>query len=528
MKAKSLIYNARIYTQVENLVVDSMAVRRGRVEAIGHNLQHAGEFRSYTRINLRGKTVVPGFVDAHTHFHFFALSLARVSLHSLDSLDACLRKIKKFAQSLKRNEWVVGEGYVLDRFRKRVEPDRYLLDKVTGDRPAFIFSKDQHSAWVNSRALAMARISSRTPDPPGGEIVQFEDGTPTGILREASAYGPVFSSISAPSRQQVNRCYKKALEHAYRKGVTGVHSFDGSAAFAYFSELAQKDKLGLRINYYPPAGLLPQLHKTNTRYGTGTDFFRVAGVKIYADGSLGSQTALCFNRYLGSKDNYGIEVTPVNEMRRLIRSAARLGLPCAVHAIGDKAVSNVLDALEGSPPLPPGACHRIEHLQLIIKKDLSRVQRLSVVASMQPSHCPSDIKLVRKYWGARGANCFLFRTIIDKGIDLAFGSDVPIEPLDPIAGIAAAVRRALPNSKDVFYPEQRLTAGEALYHFTVGPAIASGETDRRGRLLPGYPADFVVLSDDITKVSAGRIDDTTVLATILDGRVKYQHSSFRL
>jgi predicted amidohydrolase YtcJ len=287
-------------------------------------------------------------------------------------------------------------------------------------------------------------------------------------------------------------------------------------------------KLGLRINYYPPAGLLPQLRKTNTRYGTGTDFFRIAGVKIYADGSLGSQTALCFNRYLGGKDNYGIEVTPVGEMRQLIRSAAKLDLPCAVHAIGDKAVSNVLDALEASPSLPPGVRHRIEHMQLIRKKDLSRVQGLSAIASMQPSHCPSDIKLVRKYWGTRGANCFLFRTIVDKGIDLAFGSDVPIEPLDPIAGIAAAVRRALPNSKDVFYPEQRITAGEALYHFTVGPAIASGEAHRRGRLLPGYPADFVVLSDDITKIPVGRIYDTTVLGTVLGGQVKYAHSSFRL
>jgi len=528
LKAKSLIYNARIYTQAENLVVDSMAIRHGRVEAVGYNLQHAGEYRSYSRINLRGKTVVPGFVDAHTHFHFFALSLARVSLHSLNSLDACLRKIKKYAQSLKRHEWVVGEGYALDRFRKRVQPDRYLLDKVTDGRPAFIFSKDQHSAWVNSRALEIAKISRTTPNPPGGEIVRFEDGSPTGILREASAYGHVFSSISAPSRWQVNRCYKKALEHAYRKGVTGVHSFDGSAAFVYFSQLAEEDKLGLRINYYPPAGLLPQLRKTNTRYGTGTDFFRVAGVKIYADGSLGSQTALCFNRYLGSQDNYGIEVTPAGEMRRMVRSAAKLSLPCAVHAIGDRAVSNVLDALEGSPPLPFGVRHRIEHLQLVRRKDLTRMKRLSAVASMQPSHCPSDIKLVRKYWGARGANCFLFRTIIDKGIDLAFGSDVPIEPLDPIAGIAAAVRRALPNSKDVFYPEQRITAREALYHFTVGPAIASGETDRRGRLLPGYPADFVVLSDDITRVPVGRIYDTTVLATVLNGQVKYRHSSFWL
>lgn len=522
-----MIYNARVYTQGESLIVDSMAVRQGRIEAVGHSLQHAGEFRSYTRINLKGKTVAPGFVDAHTHFYYFALSLGRVSLVGLDSVEACLKKIKKFAQNLKRDDWVVGEGYSLDRFKKRVEPDRYLLDKVTGGRPAFLFSKDQHSAWVNSRALQVAGISKKTPDPPGGEIVRFEDGTPTGILREIPGYGEVYGCIPSPSKREIDRRWSLALDHAYKKGVTGVHSFDGPEAFDYLVGLAERDQVGLRINHYPLARLLPHLIKNQTYYGTGTEFFRIAGIKIYADGSLGSQTALCFNHYLGSKDNYGIEVTPVKEMRRLIRTAARLGLPCAIHAIGDRAVSNVLDALEDSPSLPPDVRHRIEHLQLIRKKDLTRIKRLNAVASMQPSHCPSDIKLVRKYWGAKGANAYTFRTIIGRGIDLAFGSDAPIEPLDPIAGIAAAVRRALPSSRDIFYPQQRLTAREALYCFTVGPAIASGEAERRGRLLPGYPADFVVLSEDPTRASAGKIYDIRVLATVLDGQMKYCHSSLR-
>lgn len=528
LKAKSLIYNARIYTQANNLVVDSMVIRQGRIEAVGHNLQHNSEFRSYKQINLQRRTVIPGFVDAHTHFYYFALSLGRVSIEDLDSLDVCLRKIKRYAQGLNQKEWIVGKGYSPDRFLGRMEPDRYILDKVTGGRPAFIFSKDQHTAWVNSRALEIAGVSKETPDPAGGEIVRFEDGVPTGILREIPAYGKVHSCIQLPSRQQIDCCYKKALKHAYKKGVTGVHSFDGPEAFTYFSDLTGKNKVGLRINYYPAARLLPQLKKTKTRYGTGTGYFRIAGVKIFADGSLGSQTALCFRRYVGSKVNYGIEVTPVNEMRRLVRSAARLGLPCAVHAIGDRAVSNVLDAFEGSPPLPPGVRHRIEHLQLVRRKDLLRIKRLGVVASMQPSHCPSDIKLIHKYWGARGANAFLFRTIINQGIDLAFGSDVPIEPLDPIAGIAAAVRRAKPGSRDIFYSGERITAREAIYHFTVGPAIACGETDRRGRLLPGYPADFVILSEDINRMPAARICDTEVLATILNGEVKYCQSPFQL
>ncbi|MFQ6008116.1 MAG: amidohydrolase [Candidatus Zixiibacteriota bacterium] len=528
MKAKSLIYNARIYTQADDLTVDSMVLKGNLIEAVGHHLHQSGEFRGYAKINLKGKTVLPGFVDAHTHFYFFALSLGRVSLVGLDSLEVCLKKIKHFAQDLKRDEWVVGEGYSPDRFRKRTEPNRYMLDKVTGGRPAFLFSKDQHTAWVNSKGLEIAGISKSTPQPTGGEIVRFEDGTPTGILREAPAYGKVYGCIPHPSKKEVDQRWRLALEHAYKKGVTGVHSFDGPQAFAYISQLAEKNAVGLRINYYPPAELLPQLLKTKTTYGTGTEFFRIAGIKVYADGSLGSQTALCFEQYLGSKGNFGIEVTTVREMRRLIQSAAKLGLPCAIHAIGDKAVSNVLDALERSSPLTSGARHRIEHLQLVRRKDLAQVKRLKVVASMQPSHCPSDIEHVHKYWGRRGANAYLFRTIIDNGIDLAFGSDAPIEPLDPISGIAAAVRRAKPGSRNVFYPSERITAREAIYHFTVGPAIASGEGHRRGRLLPGYPADFVILSDDPTRISPSRIYDIEVLATVLGGQVRYCHDLIRL
>ncbi len=522
---KSLICNARIYTQADDLSVNSMAVGGELVEAIGDDLHRADDFRNYRRIDLRGRAVVPGFVDAHTHFYYFALTFGRVSLDGVDSLDACLAEIRKHARAIMPREWVVGQGYAPDRFRGPAEPDRHLLDRVTAGRPAFIFSKDQHSAWVNTRALDMAGISARTPDPRGGRIERSVDGAPTGILREIPAYGRVYECIPRPSRRDVRRLWSRALAHAYRKGVTGVHSFDGPEAFVFLSELARKNRVGLRINYYPPAGLLPQLAGTGTRYGTGTDFFRIAGVKIFADGSLGSRTALCFRPYLGDPGNCGIEVTPTDRIQALAASAARLGLPCAVHAIGDRAVASVLDALEAAPPLTAGARHRIEHLQLVRRRDLPRLKRLSIVASMQPSHCPSDIPLVRKYWGARGTDAYIFRTIIDRGIDVAFGSDVPIEPLDPIAGIAAAVRRARPGSRHVFYPEERLRVSQAIYHFTVGPAIAAGEADRRGRLVPGYPADFVVLSDDPLKVPTTRLHQVKVLATVVAGQWKYRHSS---
>ncbi|UCG60661.1 MAG: amidohydrolase [Candidatus Zixiibacteriota bacterium] len=527
MKSRTLFYNGVIYTQAEGIVVDSMVISNNRIAAVGRKLQHDPDFKSYTRINLRGKTVIPGFTDSHTHFYYLTKALGKVDLDGIDTIDKCLKKIKKFADSLPKSGWVAGGGYSPDRFRQRVEPDRYLLDKVTGGRPAFLFSKDQHTAWVNSRALEMAGITRRTPDPPGGKIDRQANGEPSGILRE-TAYQKVYNLIPPPPRSEVNRLYKKALALAYRQGVTGVHSFDGPEGFVYFSELAEGNKVGLRINYYFPVAMLPRLERSGTLWGTGTDFFRLAGIKVFADGSLGSQSALCYNKYIGSKGNYGLEVTSTRELVRILKSAARLNFPCAVHAIGDRAVANVLDAFEKGPALPFGARHRIEHLQLVRRKDVPRLKRLGVVASMQPSHCPSDIYLCRKYWGRRGANSFIFRTLIDRRISLTFGSDAPIESLNPLHGIAAAARRARPASRDVFYPDQKITAAEALFNFTVGPAIATGQEHCRGYLLPGYPADLVILSEDITKIAASRIYGTEILATVLDGRPKYLHPSLRL
>lgn len=528
MKSRILFYNTRVFTQADSLTADSIAISGNRIVAVGNGLQHDPDFKSYSRINLKGKVIVPGLVDAHTHFYYLALSLGRVMLDGLPTLEACLKKIADFSARQPKDSWIVGDGYAPDRFTTRREPDRYLLDKVTGGRPAFIFSKDQHSAWVNSKALDIAGISRTSREPEGGKIERSSDHTPTGILREGSAYNPVWQNIPPADKKTADRLFAQALDLAYRKGVTGVHSFDGPEAFTYLLDRAARGKVGLRINYYPSGRLLPKLLKEKVYYGTGSEFFRIAGVKLFADGSLGSQTALCFHKYIGSKNNHGIETMTVSEMSASIKAASKLGLPCAIHAIGDKAVSNVLDAFESSPRLHFGARHRIEHLQLIRRSDIARLKRLGIVASMQPSHCPSDIPLIRKYWGERGSNAFVFRTLIDRGLDLAFGSDAPIEPLDPIAGIAAAVRRARPGSRDVFHAEQKISVPEALYRFTVGPAIACGQQHCRGYLLPGYPADLAVLSEDITRITPSKLYDIAVLATLLDGQIMYADKSLKV
>ena len=505
-----------------------MAINRKRVVAIGRNLRHDPDFRGYDKIDLKGRCVVPGLVDAHTHLVFFARSLGTVRLQTLPTLEACLREIQTFAKRVKAGEWIVGEGYAPDRLERKIEPTAAMLDAVTGSRPTFIYSKDQHSCWVNSAALEQAGITRKTRDPAGGEIVRDGDGHPTGILREGPAISLVYGRIPAVSIPTMDKLYKQALERAYARGVTGVHSFDGPEAYRYLENLASRGKVGLRINYYPSATLLDDLTERRVYYGSGDEFFRIAGVKIFADGSLGSKTAFCFDRYLGSKDNYGIEVTTVPDMKKLVRRAQKLNLPAAIHAIGDRAVSNVLDALSEAGPVSFGARHRIEHLQQIRRRDIRRLIDLKVVASMQPSHCPSDIDLIRTYWGKRGADAYIFRTLLKHGVPLAFGSDVPIEPLDPIAGIHDAVRRARPGKRDVFYPEERITAAEALFGFTAGAAYAAGQEHCRGYLLPGYPADFTILDRDILKTPATKILDIKVLATVLDGQVKFTAPRFSL
>lgn len=314
----------------------------------------------------------------------------------------------------------------------------------------------------------------------------------------------------------------------YSRGVTGVHSFDGPEAFPFFVEMAEKNKLGLRINYYPPNKMLPHLTRGQVAHNYGNDYLKISGIKMFADGALGSQTALCFQKYIGSRGNYGIEVTPKDEMTKMIKQAARLGLPCAIHAIGDKAIANVLDCLEKAPHPKPGVRHRIEHLQMIHPSDIKRLKRLKIIGSMQPSHCPSDIKMINKYWGNRGRNCFVFRKLMKDNIPLAFGSDAPIEPLDPIAGIDAAVNRFAPGIGKSFYPDERISVAEAVFNYTVGPAYAVGQENQHGYLLPGFKADFIILCDNVYKIARRRIKEVDVLATFFDGRLVFKHKNCKL
>ncbi len=534
MRNCKLFYNGKIFTQSgDGLVADSMVIQGNSIVAIGKNLEDDPSFSFSSKINLKGRTVLPGFTDSHTHFRFHAIMTANVRLDGLTSLEATLSRIKKHAAKLSKNEWVLGDGFAIDRWRKRILPDRYMLDKVTGDRPAAIFSKDQHMLWANSKALKMAKISDKTAEPRGGVIDRFENNEPYGILRELPGYEPVLKIITDPPDSKIKRLFRLTLKEAYAKGVTAIHSMDGPKAYPLYKELSKNGKLGLRMNYYPPPSLIPKLRRVGINLGYNRDYLQISGIKLFADGSLGSQTAFCFNKYKNSKDNIGVETNTKKEMLQIIKDAASINLPCTIHAIGDKAVSNVIDCFEKAPKLKNGNLHRIEHLQMIRRSDVNRLKKLNVVASMQPSHCPSDIKMIGKYWGQRGRNCFIFRTLLDNNIPLIFGSDVPIEPLDPISGIAAAVNRTEPVSrtasgiKKPFYPEQRISVAEAVTGFTSTPPSIVGREFEIGRLMPGYKADFIVLSKNIYKTAKSKIKDIKILGTYFDGKLVYKDKSLK-
>jgi len=524
-----LFYNGRIYTQAgDGLVADSIIIQGNSIIAVGKHLEKDSELSFSSRVNLKGRAVLPGFTDSHTHFRFHAIMSANVRLDGLTSLETTLNKIKKHSAKLAKNEWVLGDGFAVDSWRQRILPDRYMLDKVTGGRPAAIYSKDQHMLWVNSKALKLAKIGRRTAGPKGGVIDRFDNGEPYGILREIPGYFPVLRIIDDPVDDKIKKLFKQAVKTAYSKGVTAIHSMDGPKAYLLYKELSKNGALGLRVNYYPPPVLIPKLRKAGVNSGYNRDYLQISGIKLFADGSLGSQTALCFNKYRGSKNNYGVETNTKKEMLSIIKDAASINLPCAIHAIGDKAVANVIDCFEKAPGLKNKGWHRIEHLQMIRRKDVKRLRRLNVVASMQPSHCPSDIKLVEKYWGKRGRNCYIFKALLDKNIPLLFGSDVPIEPLDPISGIAAAVTRTAPGVKYPFYPEQRISIAEAVAGFTSTPPSIVGRTFEIGRLLPGYRADFIILSKDIFKTAPSKIKDIKVIGTYFDGKLVYKDRSFKV
>jgi len=465
------------------------------------------------RFDLPRALVTPGLVDGHTHFAAWALGRRRVQLADAGDRAEVARRV---AAAQPVQGWVLGQGWNANGWAE--VPDRHALDRAQAG-PVFLDSHDLHAAWLNSAALAAAGIDRRTPDPFGGRIVRDAAGEPTGILQER-AVELALPARPGPPAELLRTAILEAQAEAHCLGLTGIHDVESDEVLRVFQGLDADGLLRLRVLFHPPVASLPTLIRHDARSGKGSQWLTAGGVKLFLDGSLGTQTAWMLDPYEGSSDR-GLPISTLEQAREAMSLAAAAGIASVVHAIGDAAVRRALDLVAALPPV--GLPHRIEHLQCVHPLDLERAARAGVVASMQPVHLLTDIPLVDRHWGARGAGAYAFRSLHARGTVLAFGSDAPVASLDPREGIYAAMARRGPDGAPAggWRPEERLGFEEVLRGYTLGNAHAGGVSARRGALAPGRDADLVAWEVDsaLTAGEAEAVRHARVRLTVVGGEV---------
>lgn len=501
---------------------EALLILKGRIIYIGVNAE-VPQVPNVETIDLEGRLVLPGLVDAHVHFLWYALGLGNVRMVGVENLDQALSLVADRARNSTPGEWIVGDSYNHNVWGMDREPNRYDLDSVAPNNPVFISSKCGHTAWVNSMALARAGVTSATPNPEGSRIERDAQGDPIGLLRE-SAQGLVGKAIPEPEPAKARALLKRAIGIAHSMGLTGIHNCEGSDSLRLFGELAREGELDFRVVQHIPAAHIDEAIALGLTSGMGGEWVRIGGVKVFVDGALGSQTALMFAPHEGS-NNLGIQTMTEEALKQIVHKAAGAGISSAIHAIGDKANNMVLNMYEEAlADFDPALRHRIEHAQLLTEQDFPRFGKSNIIASVQPTHVLGDIDLVHKYWGKRGRYAYPFKSLLNSGAVLAFGSDCPVESMDPILGIHAAVNRQRPGGYplDGFYPEERLTVAEAVRAYTHGPAFASYQEDLSGTLEVGKIGDVVVLDKDIFTIPPEEICTAKAALTIVGGKLVFK------
>ncbi|HET6844456.1 MAG TPA: amidohydrolase [Candidatus Angelobacter sp.] len=529
--ADLIITNAKIWTvDKAHPQADAVAVLRDRIVAVGSATDVDAWHGPQTKVlDAKGKLLLPGFNDAHVHFLDGGDHLQQVQLKDAASPEEFARRIAQRATKTPKGEWIIGGDWDEQRWSPAQLPSRQLIDAATPETPVFVNRHDGHESLANSVALRLAGITAQTPDPPGGEIVRDVQKNPTGILRDA-AQELVWKVMPPMSRERRMRAIRRAMEHAASLGVTSVQhmnpEYDDVKAY---SALEAEGALTLRIYAAPMETGWQDQAKIGIRHGFGTSFLRLGAVKGYADGSLGSETAYFFDSYTDSPQKHGLlseEMHPAAAMKQRLQAADAAGLQLCIHAIGDRAISMVLDMFEQIEKANGGRDRRwrIEHSQHMAAKDFARYARLGVIASVQPYHAIDDGRWAEGRIGPdRIKRTYAFRTFLDNGVRLALGTDWPVAPLSPAWNIYAAVTRATLDGKNPggWVPEQKLTVGEAVEAYTMGSAWAEFQDKEKGSITPGKLADFVVLSDDIFSIPPAAIKDVKVEATFVGGRIVY-------
>jgi predicted amidohydrolase YtcJ len=532
MNADLIIVNAHVRTMDSKLpMAEAVAVYGDRIAAVGTSAEIRRMAGPRTRvIDARGALVLPGFNDAHVHFLSGGFQLSSVDLRDSATPREFAERIRRFAEKLPAGRWVTGGDWDHERWQGSPLPTKELIDSFTPDRAVFVNRLDGHMALANSYALKLAGVTRETPDPPGGLIVRdAKTGEPTGILKDA-AQSFVWKVFPEPSFEEKLEAARASTAHAAAHGVTSVQDMSAGNDVGVYQTLLERGELKTRIYAVSSLPDWERLGRVGVRRAFGGDMLRIGGLKGFADGSLGSTTALFFEPYLDAPNTSGLpgdEMFPEGAMLKRVADADAAGFQVMIHAIGDKANDSILTIYEqvSKQNGERDRRFRIEHAQHLRAQDITRFGRDHVVASMQPYHCIDDGRWAEKRIGPeRAKGTYAFRTLLDTGAVLAFGSDWSVAPLDPVLGIyAATTRRTLDGKRPGgWVPEQKITVEEAVRAYTFGSAYAEFAENAKGAITPGKLADFVILSRDIFRIEPAEIENVRVTMTIMGGRVVYE------
>jgi len=522
-----LLHNAHIHTLDASTPTASALVIDGeRILAAGGS-ELLEQFPLAEKTDLGGRVVLPGLTDAHIHMQYYSLGLQKIDCET-STREECLLRVADRARTAPPGKWILGHGWQQNDWGGEF-PTAAQLDASVPDHPVYLTAKSLHAGWANSAALRRAGISSATADPVNGRIVRDGHGNPNGILLE-SAMELVQAALPGVTLDQVTDAIQAAQPILWKMGLTGVHDFDQRLCFMAMQVLHQRGELELRVTKSIPVELLQQAHDLGLRSGFGDDMLQVGSVKAFMDGALGPRTAAMFQPYANEPDNRGILNMDSEQLYEIGRQAVETGLSLAVHAIGDRANHEVLDAFEQLRAYEreknlPRFRHRIEHVQILHPDDARRLGKLGIIASMQPIHATSDMPAADKFWGERSALAYAWRTQLSNGAVLAFGSDAPVESPNPFLGLHAAVTRRRADgrpSPQGWYPEQRLSLLEAWQGFTAGAAHAGGMENRLGKLSTGFYADLIVLEKDPFTCEPDELLKMQSSATMVNGAWVWQ------
>lgn len=526
-------YGGTIYTlKAEGETVEAVYTRSGLIEDLGTKEDLLKKYASAKKIDLQDSVMYPGFTDSHMHLIGHGEKLLRLDLSAFTSAQEMKSALVKKASETKHGEWIFGEGWNENNFIDRKIFHRMELDEITDSHPMILSRVCRHAVLVNSKALELAGITKDTLSPAGGVIVKDENGEPTGYLLD-QAQELVKAVIPKATEEYLYTALKMSIEDCLRLGLVGSHSEDlsyyGSFSKTYeaFNKVIERDSLKYRAHLLVHHEVVDDMHLEGHRYKESTDFITLGAMKIFVDGALGGRTALLSHPYNDMPETSGVEIHSKSQLEALVKKAREYGMPVAVHTIGDLAFEYMLDVME-LYPVPAGEKDRLIHAQILTNELIQRAKKLPIILDIQPRFVATDFPWVIERLGEeRLQYCYAWKTLLDEGFICAGGSDAPIEPVDPLLGIHAAVARQIPNDPEntVYQPEQRLSMYEAIQLFTTGSAQAIGTVNKQGVLERGYYADFTILNKDLFTIATNEILTTKVEMTVVDGSIMYQRET---